>query len=214
MEGILVYTTAVHQLITPLRIFLALVLTACSQQAPAESIRPAEHAINQGLFLVATDQLAGSSFQETVILITHYSEKGATGLAINRPSNMPLNKVFPEIKDFSQYQNEVFLGGPVHPDAVFVLKRTQKPTENMYRIARDLYFSAGLSSLANSLSENNQSDSTRAYIGYSGWAPGQLDAEIHRGDWLLIHADVEIVFSEDHKRIWKKLHQSWSGQWI
>ncbi len=166
------------------------------------------------IFLVATDQLAHSSFKETVILITHHSERGATGLAINRPSEYHLNEIFPEEKKLRRFKDEVYLGGPVHANSVFVLMRTKRPHANMYKIAKDLYFTAGVNALAHGLENSSGDEHARAYVGYTGWAPGQLEHEIYRGDWIVVHADPDIVFDQDHRTVWKKLLKSWSGQWI
>ena len=182
--------------------------------AVADDSEQFKRSADKGMFLVATDQLAHSSFKETVILITHLSERGATGLAINRPSEFKLNEIFPEVEQLRQHHDEVYLGGPVRTNSVFVLMRTKRPHANMYRIAKDLYFSAGVNALTHGLENLTGDEHTRAYVGYTGWAPGQLEHEIHRGDWLVIHADPDIVFDQDYRSVWKKLLKSWSGQWI
>lgn len=197
-------------------ILLALYSTVpgCSHDVQAKFTKPVDHKIKNGIFLVATEKLAKSSFRETVILLTHYSSRGATGLAINRPANVAINEAFPDILEFRKREDEVYLGGPVHTNAVFVLMQTQQPQKGMHHITNDVYFSAGLDALAHGLLNIKSDEQTRAYIGYSGWAPGQLDVEIHRGDWLIVHANIDIVFADNHEQIWKKLHKSWSGQWI
>ena len=199
-----------HKLIVTVVVLASLSLTAVAADQPKQL----EGSADKGIFLVATDQLAHSSFKETVILITHHSERGATGLAINRPSEFNLNEVFPEVEKFRKIKDEVYMGGPVHTNSVFVLMRTKRPHANMYKIAKDLYFSAGVNALAHGLENISGDEHARAYVGYSGWAPGQLEHEIHRGDWLVVHADPDIVFDQDYRSLWKKLLKSWSGQWI
>jgi len=197
------------------RLIVILLLTLVSATATADEQRdPFKHSPDQCIFLVATEQLTHSSFKETVILITHHSERGATGLAVNRPSEFPLNEVFPEVQELHNYRDEVYLGGPVSTRNVFVLMRTQRPHAKMYNIAKDLYFTAGVNALVHGLKNIKQDEHARAYVGYTGWAPGQLEHEIQRGDWLVVHADPDIVFDLDHRAMWKKLYKSWSGQWI
>jgi putative transcriptional regulator len=41
-------------------------------------------------------------------------------------------------------------------------------------------------------------------LGYAGWAPGQLDAEIQANGWLSVAADDEIVFDSDQDRKWNR----------
>lgn len=68
--------------------------------------------LGKGVFLVATDQLRGTSFAKTVILITRIDAHGAMGLAINRRSQRALREFFPDLTNDAGAA-ELFLGGPV-----------------------------------------------------------------------------------------------------
>ena len=162
-----------------------------------------------GVFLVATPQLHGTGFQQSVILITHYSEQGATGLTINRPSDIPLRRAFPSVRQLQQNNEPLFLGGPVNQSAVFVLTRTNSPIENMRHIVDDIYFTAGHYIQTDILSLRS-----RVFAGYAGWAPGQLQHEIDRGDWLIVHTNADIIFADDLDTLWADLFKAWSGTWL
>jgi putative transcriptional regulator len=41
-------------------------------------------------------------------------------------------------------------------------------------------------------------------LGYAGWGPGQLDAEIQANGWLSVAADDAIVFDADHDGKWQR----------
>ena len=45
----------------------------------------------------------------------------------------------------------------------------------------------------------------RSYIGYAGWAPGQLENELQREDWHVIPGNPDMVFSERPDTVWEKL---------
>ena len=197
---------------------IALCLTSsallAANAAPSTSKPDAARELHKGTFLVATQNLAGSSFQETVILITHYNKQGTTGIAINRPSTVTMKEAYPEEKRFKDGKDELYLGGPVRPDTIFVLMKSSRPHEDMQRIADDVYFSPGISAMIHSKDDSIKGEATRAYAGYIGWAPGQLEVEIHRGDWLVIQADMSIIFSTKSKSVWQTLHKAWSGTWL
>jgi putative transcriptional regulator len=184
-------------------IFLGLLLT-CSPTIAGPSLPE-----DQSMFLVATEQLDNTSFQEAVILITHNSPRGATGLTINRPTDIALQKVFPHVQQFRQTKGSLFLGGPVSTNAIFVLLRTDQPTQNMHRIARNIYFSTAQNAFSHPFIT-----SSRIYAGYTGWAPGQLQSEIDRGDWILVHTDSNIIFENEPGDIWQRLNKRWSGLWL
>ncbi len=191
--------------------FLVVALTVLTLTVLSLPIAHAEPGLpkNQGLFLVATDKLAGTSFQEAVILITHYSKRGATGLTINRPTEIPLNHAFPRIPQFQQRTDPLYLGGPVSTNAIFMLIRTDTPLKNMHLIANNIYFST-----AKNAFKHPVTNSSRTYAGYAGWASGQLQNEIDRGDWLLVHTPPDIIFEQKINDLWQTLFRRWSGDWI
>jgi putative transcriptional regulator len=39
-------------------------------------------------------------------------------------------------------------------------------------------------------------------LGYAGWGPGQLDAEIQQNAWLSVPADDALVFDPNHETKW------------
>ena len=99
-------------------------------------------------------------------------------------------------------------------DAVFVLMQTPRPHAGMKKIIKDIYFTAGISAISHGAPKSGNGENVRAYMGYSGWAPGQLADEIDRGDWLVVKADPSIIFKMPHKEIWNKLHKAGFGRWI
>lgn len=168
----------------------------------------------KGRFLVATDNLANTSFKETVILMTHYSSLGATGIAINRPAHIPLNEAFPTVKELGSLKESLYLGGPVKTNGIFVLMKTKRPHAGMKRVTDDIYFTVGLNAVIHGSSKAEDGEVARAYAGYAGWRAGQLQEEIKRGDWIIVETDTSIVFEENSDNLWQRLRKKWSGDWI
>jgi putative transcriptional regulator len=83
----------------------------------------------------------------------------------------------------------------------------------MERVAEGIYFSRGLDPMLEDPSRDLSGDSTRVFAGYTGWAPGQLEAEIERGDWIVAWENPAVAFTRDVKKLWRKLLGSWSGRW-
>ena len=168
----------------------------------------------KGRFLVATDKLSNTSFAETVILMTHYSSLGATGITINRPAHIPMNEAFPTVKELSAIEESLYLGGPVKTNGIFVLMKTKRPHAGMKQVTDDIYFTVGLNAVIHGSSKAKEGEATRAYAGYAGWSAGQLQAEIKRGDWIIVETDTNIVFEENPDGLWQRLRKKWSGNWI
>lgn len=190
-------------------LLFAQILLAVDALAAAPQLEP-----KKGRFLVATDKLAHSSFKETVIFVTHYSSRGATGIAINRPAHIPMNQAFPTVKELKNIDDTIFLGGPVKTDGIFVLMKTKRPHAGMREVVSNIYFTVGINAVIHGAPKSVEGEATRAYAGYAGWAPGQLQAEIERGDWIIVESDPNIIFDEKPDAIWKQLTKIWSGDWI
>jgi putative transcriptional regulator len=194
---------------------LALLLLNTSVTASNMPVAGPQLEPQKGRFLVATDNLAHTSFKETVIFITHFSSAlGASGITINRSANLPLNEAFPGIKELRDINQSLYLGGPVKTNGIFVLMKTKRPHAGMKQITDDIYFTVGLDAVIHGLPKAIEGEATRAYAGYAGWSPGQLQAEIKRGDWIIVEADTSIVFEENTDNLWQSLRKTWSGNWI
>ena len=84
----------------------------------------------------------------------------------------------------------------------------------MKRVTGDIYFSGDFSDIIEDSSIAEEGEAIKVYAGYAGWAPGQLQNEIDRGDWLVIDTDPEIIFNNQFDGLWEKLYKAWSGDWI
>src|SRR4029450_517318 len=63
-----------------------------------------------GKLLIAARDLPDGNFSETVILLADYSSEGAMGLIVNRETEVPLARAFPQLKQVSA-RARVFAGG-------------------------------------------------------------------------------------------------------
>jgi zinc protease len=169
--------------------------------------------LGSGVFIVATANLATSMFAESVILITRYERGGTMGVTVNRPSELTLSEAFPDIERLQEEEGNLYLGGPVEQRAAFVLVRSDRPQPGMQRVTEGIYFAHDLDPILQDPSWDLSGDSVRIFAGYAGWAPGQLEAEIERGDWIVAWEDPVVAFTRELRKLWRKLLQSWSGRW-
>ena len=163
------------------------------------SVEPAK-----GVFLVAKSSIDGGPFYQSVVLLLAHDEDGTLGVIVNRRTEIPIVKAVPEL-NLSESSYEFFFGGPVGLDGLFFVFRSDVPRDNVEFVIKGVYFS-GDRSLLDSLIDNDVKDSEiHFFLGHSGWVPGQLDVEILRGDWHLLHADIFTIFEKDPSKMWKEL---------
>jgi putative transcriptional regulator len=79
-------------------------------------------------------------------------------------------------------------------------------------VAEGLYLTTNAALLEKRLRSSGSGEGMRIFLGYAGWAPGQLQAELMRGDWYTLEVDAKTIFEKDPKRIWREFHLGLSGQ--
>jgi putative transcriptional regulator len=173
-----------------------------------------EKNLAQGKFLVASRKLKDPNFYQTVILLIRYGQDGASGLVINRPLNMKLSSVMPEIKELEQRKENLYLGGPVEPGRVLLLLKSAAAPEDSIPVFGDVYISSSRKELKRLIKSTNKSEKFRIYAGYAGWAPRQLESERDRGDWHVLKADTETLFDKKSLEIWQELIHRFSANWV
>ena len=171
-------------------------------------------ALSAGRFLVAAEHLRDLNFAQTVVLLLNYGERGARGVIINRRSNVKLAAVFPRISGLHQRPDTVYLGGPVSRNQLLILLRADGPRRGAEHVVDDVYLSSSQQVLVEALNRGSAEAPVHVYAGYAGWAPGQLDHEVARGDWHVLPADAETVFSETPGKVWRELIEKGAVQWL
>jgi putative transcriptional regulator len=157
-----------------------------------------------GMLLIADREMVDPNFSQTVVLLVDYNEQGALGLIINRRTKQELGEILPESERIDGGASRVFEGGPVGRGGLLLLVRADIAPENAEHVFEDVYFGRDRELLV-WLLEGERRPQFRAYAGYAGWAAGQLDSEIERGDWHLVPARVDSVFSHEPRELWQYL---------
>jgi putative transcriptional regulator len=158
-----------------------------------------------GKLLIATERVRGSIFEDSVILLIEYSKREATGVIINRPTDVPLHALFPNLGTVRDLPHKVYLGGPVEPGKVIMLIKTPSPPEGAVHVLEDVFVSSSIKILERMGSNPAPDERLRLYIGYAGWGPRQLDTEILRGSWRVADATAELIFDTPPEKIKERL---------
>lgn len=170
-------------------------------------------ALSKGKFLVASRDLNDPNFAEAVILLLDYNENGALGIMINRPTEVILTELLPGIKALHKRTDVAYIGGPVARHMVMLLTQTPKPPQDAQKVFADIYLLSQQSELERVLQSEGKRTQFRAYIGYAGWAAGQLDMEVARGGWLVVPAEAALIFDKTPAQVWPELIRRGEAQW-
>jgi putative transcriptional regulator len=157
----------------------------------------------KGRFLLDGGTLIGTFFHRTVVLVCEHNAEGAFGLVLNQPSGSRLDEVL-NVEVPPRLQGlPIFNGGPVQPAALSYL--VTHPALKGGTVLPRLILGHDLEALLQLGSEPAEGLRIRAFAGYAGWAPGQLDDEVLRNSWMTRKATLDQVFQEPADSLWREV---------
>jgi putative transcriptional regulator len=162
-----------------------------------------------GQILIAMPGMADPRFERSVILICAHSGEGSMGLIINKPMpDMTFSGLLEHLDiplAASGRDIRVHLGGPVERGRGFVLHSPDWHPGRTDRATLKVPGGFGMTAttdILEALARGGGPEKALLALGYAGWGPGQLEAEIARNDWLTSDAPDGLVFRTDDGAKW------------
>lgn len=164
----------------------------------------ADAEVEQGCLLVADPSMSDPNFSRTVVFVLHHGEEGTLGVVLNRPSDVPVYEILPAWAPHAAEPRMVFIGGPVERDTPLCLA-----TLRTGETAGSVPGTIGVQGPVTLVVLDSEPDEIapklrgmRVFLGYAGWDAGQLDAEIDRGDWLIVPSLPSDVTASPDRDLW------------
>jgi putative transcriptional regulator len=154
----------------------------------------------KGRLLVASPSLLDPNFRRSVVLVADHSEDGgAMGVVLSRPSDTPVAEAAPVLEPLVEEGALVHVGGPVEPSAVLVVAEFEDPDDAAAVVFDGVGFMPGDAEPDDVAILTRRA---RIFVGYAGWSPGQLEAELDEESWLVLDAEPSDVFAESSEDLW------------
>lgn len=155
----------------------------------------------QGQLLISSGGLYDPNFRHTVVLVGEHGTEGALGVVLNRALDATVKEAVPPLGALVPEGEPLFQGGPVQPTSPVLLAEFTDPD------LADLTVFGSVGFLMGEVSTDVKPGILRArvYAGYSGWGPGQLEAEMDEGSWILEPAEEDDVFTEEPELLWHQV---------
>lgn len=137
-----------------------------------------------GLFLKSTSLLDDTVFENALIFITEYNQKGAMGFVVNQPYSRKLNDL-EEFKNIEPFP--LHLGGPVDQEHLFFIHQRPGLIKGGEPVTGTVFLGGDFKSAVKGIDNHtiNQKD-IRIFLGYCGWDHRELDEEIEEGSWEVL----------------------------
>lgn len=160
----------------------------------------------KGQFIMSMPGMADPNFFRTVTCICEHTAEGAVGLVINRPHESLLAKeMFDELNlvcTLESAQMPIYLGGPVHPNEVFILHGPPFGWDACLPVTPSLAMSNSMD-IVQAIAKGSGPDSVAICIGCAGWGPYQLEGELQQNAWLNRPVDEALIFNMAVEMRWE-----------
>jgi putative transcriptional regulator len=160
-----------------------------------------------GDLLIASAQIGDPRFHHAVVLLLRHDKGGAFGIVINRPlAEETIAKLLESTGDDGagvEGSVRVFGGGPVQPELGFLLHSADYHRVETMAVDGKVAMTGSKDALRD-IARHKGPQKYLFALGYTGWGPGQLEAEIARQDWFTTPEDPALVFDEDRGALWDK----------
>ena len=155
----------------------------------------------RGRLLISSGGLFDPNFRHTVVLVGEHNADGVLGVVLNRALDVTVQKAVPVLSAFVPAGEALFQGGPVQPASPVLLAELVHPE------LADIPVFGSVGFLVGEVSADVQPGILRArvFAGYSGWGPGQLEAEMAEDSWILEPAREDDVFTDAPDLLWSRV---------
>lgn len=159
-----------------------------------------------GQLLVATPEMRDPRFIESVIYMVKHDADGAMGVVINKPIARglidDLLKSSGRAATGSHKDIVMHYGGPVGPRQGFLLHSDDYLIDGSTKLRHGIAITADVKMLE-ALAGGKGPRRWLFMLGYAGWGPRQLDAELKIGSWFNLPSDQALIFGGDADKKWR-----------
>ena len=155
----------------------------------------------RGSLLISSGGLYDPNFRHTVVLVGEHNADGALGVVLNHALNITVQERLARLSDLVPPGEPLFQGGPVQPASAVLL------AELAHAKLADILVFGSVGFLVGAVSPDIEPSILRArvFAGYSGWGPGQLEAEMAVDSWIIEPAGEDDVFTDAPDLLWSRV---------
>jgi putative transcriptional regulator len=166
----------------------------------------------KGDLLISEPFLNDPNFVRTVILLCEHNDEGTLGFVLNKPAQIALNELIEEV---GSRDDKIFIGGPVQQNTLQFMHRLDSLIEGGIEVTKGLYWGGNFDQMMTLLDgELIKKEDIKFFVGYSGWAPGQLKDELELNSWIIYrNVGVNQIFDTNVDSLWKEVLSNMGGKY-
>ena len=159
-----------------------------------------------GKLLVAMPAMGDVRFEYAVVYVCAHSDEGTMGLIVNKPNpKLKFKKLLNQLNisfNGSIIDTKVHFGGPVEQIRGFILHSSDYQAGVDTLNVDESFSMTATPDILEDMAKGDGPDISLLALGYSGWASGQVEAELLQNGWLICDATYELVFNIANSDKW------------
>ena len=166
-----------------------------------------------GKILISDPFLQDPNFARTLVLLAEHNDMGTFGFVLNNAIDLTLDVA---LQNDSLPKTPICQGGPVELTSLHFLHTLGNVIANSKEIIPGIYWGGDFTK-ALELLENKPTMEEQFifFLGYSGWAQGQLQDELEEEAWIVGEIGSSILFKRELNAhdIWKMAMKNLGGKY-
>ena len=163
----------------------------------------------KGKLLISSPEIVGDLFDKSIILICEHDANGTMGFIINKPLiDINVGTIWANLgyeeKNLRSASEDVFIGGPLASNAMFVIHSPEYFIDKKTIKVCEEISVTGTKEITDDIQKGQGPRKLLFLLGYSGWAPGQLEDEIMRDSWFVSEKIENLIFGVDYQSKWSE----------
>ena len=166
----------------------------------------------RGDLLISEPYLPDPNFERTVVFICEHDDNGTFGFVLNNKAQVGLKELIDEAGD---YPAKLYLGGPVEHDTLHFLHREASLAGSSREVVPGVYWGGDFNKLSEMMNTRSiHPEDVKFYIGYSGWAAGQLLDELKAKSWIVFKGTTsKMIFDWSNHDLWEACLKTMGGKY-
>lgn len=166
-----------------------------------------------GKVLIASPfAMEGNVFHQSLIYVIKHAEDSSVGLIFNHPVNSSPNealfrKVDESIK-IGDLDMDVRIGGPVELERGFFLHSDEYDKNLLFQPSEGNIAVSSNPQILDDINVGKGPKDKLFIIGYTAWAPGQMEFELEHNLWIVSEPDNKLIFHTEAQEQWHEALKS------
>ena len=175
------------------------------------AILPEDKIPEKGKILISEPFLPDTFFNRSIVYLTDHTPQGSVGFILNKKLDL---KISSAIAGFSDWDEDLNMGGPVAPDTIHYLHNQGELIPKSVPVDGNIFWGGDIDSVRSLIKSGRINPSQiRFFLGYSGWSAGQLENELKENSWIIARVKSDIIMNNRGDDTWKRVLRSFNNKY-